>query len=109
MGLLESTLQVDMDNTQWLELFYSFAAVQTLRISREFQLFIVSALRGLSGESVSAVLPALGDLHLERYQVSRSVSEKQDIKPFITARQRSGHPVSVHLWELERQVPKGEL
>jgi hypothetical protein len=102
VDLLGSTLQVDMDNTQWLELFHPFTAVQTLSISREFQPFIASALQGLSVESVSEVLPALGELHLERYQVSRPASARErqleDIKSFITARQRSGQPVSVHLY-----------
>jgi hypothetical protein len=105
MDLLESTLQVDMDNTQWLELFHPFSAVQTLSISPEFRSFIVSALQGLSGESISGVLPALDNFHLERYQVSPSVSERQDIEPFVTARQRSGQPVSVHFCD----ISNGEL
>jgi hypothetical protein len=38
IGLLESPLQVDMDNTQRLDLFHPFTAVQTLHISRELGL-----------------------------------------------------------------------
>ncbi|KAH9980887.1 hypothetical protein BGW80DRAFT_1247742 [Lactifluus volemus] len=98
VDLLGSTLEVDMDNTLWLELFRPFTAVQTLSISRGFHSFIASALQGLSVESVSEVLPALGELHLEGCQVSQPASKQlfKDIKPFITARQRSGRPVSVH-------------
>ncbi|KAH9970967.1 ribonuclease III domain-containing protein [Lactifluus volemus] len=106
MDLEESALQVDMDNTQWLELFHQFAAVQTLRISPEFRSFIVSALQGLSRESVSEVLPALDNLHLGQYYVSQS---RQDIEPFITARQRSGRPVSVHFWEVSNANGRSEL
>ncbi|KAH9979422.1 hypothetical protein BGW80DRAFT_1455141 [Lactifluus volemus] len=99
-NLLESTLQIDMDNTQWLELLDPFIAAQTLRIPRVFRSSITSALEGLRGESASEVLPALADLYLERYQTSGS--EQQDIEPFITARQRSSHPVSVHLFPFPR-------
>jgi hypothetical protein len=88
----ESTLQVDMDNTQWLELFHLFTAVQTLRISCRLQSVVVSALQGLSGELATEVLPALVKLYLEECYTSGS----QDIEPFIIARQHSDHPVAVH-------------
>ncbi|KAH9966170.1 hypothetical protein BGW80DRAFT_1462439 [Lactifluus volemus] len=91
-----STLQVDMDDTQWLELFQPFTAIRTLRISRELWPLITSALRGLGGESAMEVLPALDSLYLEEYQPFGS--EKQDIEPFIAARQCSDHPVAVHRW-----------
>jgi hypothetical protein len=96
--LLESsTLQIDMDSTQWLELLDPFTAAQALKIPCVFRSCITSA---LSAEPVSEVLPALTDLYLERYQTSGS--EQQDIEPFIAARQRSGHPISVHLFPFPR-------
>jgi hypothetical protein len=93
---LWTTFQLNMDNTQWLELFHPFTAVQALYLSHSFRPFITSALQGLSEESVTDILPALVDLYLEGYQAT--APELQDIEPFIAARQRSGHPVVVHHW-----------
>jgi hypothetical protein len=86
----ESILPVNMDDTQWLELFQSFTAVRTLRISDNMQSLVVSALRGLSGESATQMLPALEKLHIPGYQAC-----KHDDWPFIIARQHSDHPVVV--------------
>jgi hypothetical protein len=71
IDLLESTLQVDMDDTQLLGLFYPFPVVQTLSIFHEFRSLIASDLQGLD---VSEVLPGLDDLHLERNQVFQVLS-----------------------------------
>jgi hypothetical protein len=57
---LELILQIDMDNTQWLELLHSFPVVHTLHISRELQSPIVLALQGLSGESATEVFARAG-------------------------------------------------
>ncbi|KAI0249310.1 hypothetical protein BJV78DRAFT_1155903 [Lactifluus subvellereus] len=89
--------KIDMEDTQWLELFRPFTAVRTLRISRELQSFIVPALQELTGERATEVLPALDSLYLEEYQPSGS--KQQPIDRFIAARQYSDHPVAVHLWE----------
>ncbi|KAH9971509.1 hypothetical protein BGW80DRAFT_1460466 [Lactifluus volemus] len=81
--------QVDMDDTQWLELLQPFTAVQTLRIlSRHIESLIVPALRGLSGELATQVLPALEELQLSGYQASERYNW-----PFVIARQHSDHPV----------------
>jgi hypothetical protein len=93
----ESTWQVDMEDTQWLELFRPFTAVRTLRITLELQPLILLALQELTGERATEVLPALDRLYLEEYQPSGS--EQQAIKPFLAARQYSDHPVAVHLWD----------
>jgi hypothetical protein len=90
---LESTWQVDVENTQWLELFRPFTAVRTLRIYFKLQPLILPALQELTGERATEVLPALDSLYLG-YQASES--EQQAIKPFIAARQNSNHPVAVH-------------
>ncbi|KAH9974484.1 hypothetical protein BGW80DRAFT_182649 [Lactifluus volemus] len=89
-----STLEDVMDEAQWLELFRPFTALQALYISRNIQSHVVSALRGLSGETAMEVLPALDRLYLEEYQVTGP--EQPDIEAFIIARQRSGHPVSIY-------------
>ncbi|KAI0245595.1 hypothetical protein BJV78DRAFT_280252 [Lactifluus subvellereus] len=94
---LESTWQVDMEDTQWLELFRAFTAVRTLRIRRELQPLIMPSLQELAGERATEVLPALDSLYLEDYEPSGS--DQQAINPFIAARQRSDHPVAVHRWE----------
>ncbi|KAI0251546.1 hypothetical protein BJV78DRAFT_1154343 [Lactifluus subvellereus] len=95
---LKSTWQVDMEDTQWLELFRPFTGVRTLRIRRELQPLIVPALQELTGERATEVLPALDSLYLEEYEPSGS--DQQAIDPFIAARQRSDHPVAVHSWEV---------
>jgi hypothetical protein len=61
-GSSGSTLQVDTDNTQWLELFHPFTAVRTLRISHPLRSLIVPALQGLTGETATEVLAALESL-----------------------------------------------
>jgi hypothetical protein len=93
---LLTNFQLNMDNTQWLELFHSFTAVQTLYLSYSFGPPIMSALQGLNEESVTDILPALVDLYLEGYQ--ETAPDLQDIEPFIATRQRSGHPVTVRHW-----------
>ncbi|KAI0251494.1 hypothetical protein BJV78DRAFT_421815 [Lactifluus subvellereus] len=93
----ESARQVDMEDTQWLELFRPFTAVRTLRIRRKLQSLIVPALQELTGERAMEVLPALDSLYLEEYQPSGS--NQQAIEPFIAARRDSDHSVAVHLWE----------
>jgi hypothetical protein len=82
-----------MDDTQWLELFQPFTAVQTMRIFNNTPHSpILSALRGLSGGSATQVLPALEELRLLRYQ---ALASQHDNWPFIVARQCSDHPVVV--------------
>jgi hypothetical protein len=90
----DRTLQVDTDNTKWLELFHPFAAVRTLRISHPLSSLIVPALRELTGEMATEVLPALDSLYLEEYQPTGS--EHQAIEPFIATRQSSDHPLTIH-------------
>jgi hypothetical protein len=57
-GKLASICQVDMDDTQWLELFHPFTALPTLHISSPLQSLVVSALQGLSEELSMEVLSA---------------------------------------------------
>jgi hypothetical protein len=96
----ESNLEVDMDDTQWLELLHSFTAVKTLRISRRLQPLILPALQELGGESATGVLPTLDNLYLLG-------SEQSDIERFMAARQVSDYPVAVHRWERE-EMKKSE-
>jgi hypothetical protein len=96
-AMFSSTLEDVMDETQWVELFHLFTAVQTLYISHMILSHVMSALQELSGESATEVLPVLDNLYLEEYRASGS--EQHDIEPFIIAHQHSDHPASVHHWE----------
>jgi hypothetical protein len=87
----------DIDNSQWLELFQPFIAVHTLHITRYFQSLIMSVFQELTVEMATEVLPALHSLYLEEHEPSGdSGPEDQAIEQFITARQHSGHPVTIH-------------
>ena len=97
---LESISQVDMDDTQWLELFRPFTTVRTLRIHHKLQSLIVPALQELTGERATEVFPALDNLYLREYPPSGS--DQQAIEPFVAARQHSDHPVAVHRWVVQR-------
>ena len=83
----------DFESTQWLELLYSFASVNNLVLARVSALLVAPALRGLTGGSMTEVLPMLQCLHIEGRQRSNRV--KEIIEPFIAARQLSGHPVAI--------------
>ncbi|KAH9957731.1 hypothetical protein BGW80DRAFT_1465608 [Lactifluus volemus] len=86
-----------VDNPQWLELFHAFSALQHMRIPPRLGGIIGSALQELTGERVMDALPMLHHLHLP----SPSASTQQAIQPFISSRQRSNHPVTVHLTEMD--------
>jgi len=86
-----------MESTQWVELFQPFTTVKNLYLSEEVTLRVAPALKELTGESVSELLPALQGLFLEGLQPLGPVQEA--IKPFIAARQLSGQPIAVHRWE----------
>ena len=96
---LKSISQVDMEDTQWLELFRPFTAVRTLRIHHKLQSLIVPALQELSGERATEVFPVLDNLYLEEYPPSGS--DQQAIESFVAARQHSDHPVAVHHWVVQ--------
>jgi hypothetical protein len=93
----ESTWEIDMEATQWLELFRPFTAVRTLGISVELQPLIVPALQELTGERATEVLPVLDSLSIDGYQSFEF--DQQAIEPFIAARSNSDHPVTLHRLE----------
>jgi hypothetical protein len=92
--------EADVDKSQWLELFQSFTAVRTLRISHKLQSLVVSALQDLTGETTAEVLPTLDGLFLDGPGHEPSASEQQAMGRlmgrFIASRQSSGHPVAIH-------------
>jgi hypothetical protein len=88
--------EVFVDNPGGLDLFNPFTAVHTLHLSGEQPSFIVSSLRGLTGESVMEVLPALQNLYFDKYSKPGDEYVQQCIELFIAARQQSGHPITIH-------------
>jgi hypothetical protein len=85
-----------VDNPQWLQIFHAFSALQHMRIPPKLGEIIGSALQELTGESVMDALPMLHHLYLP----PPSASTQQALQPFISSRQRSNHPVTVHLTEI---------
>ena len=81
-----------MGTTGWLGLFRPFITVQTLRVSWALWAFVVYALKELTGERTTEVLPELRTLFFSGFRPA-------DLEPFIAARQLSGHPVALHPWE----------
>jgi len=87
----------DMEDIQWLELLQPFVAVKDLYLCKELALRLPRAMQKLTDESSIEVLPALQRIFIQEDQASGTVEEA--IRPFIAARQLSGHPVAVHRWQ----------
>jgi hypothetical protein len=88
-------LEVMMDNPEWLVLLHPFTAVRTLRLSGKIRPFVISSLRGHTGEGATEVLPQLQNLCLYQRHL-RDELEEQAIDQFVAARQHSNHPITVH-------------
>ena len=88
---------VDMDCTQWLELFNPFVAVEMLGIEKLGQL-VVPAFHKLTGESATGVLPSMRTLSFGGLgSLNAPARIKVDLQSFVSARQSSNRPVSV-IW-----------
>jgi len=86
----------EMEDTQWLELLEPFTSLKNLYLMDDIARRVCGAIQELSGEMATEVLPALRNLFVDG---SRSFEQIQEaIKPFVTARQLSGHPVAIHHW-----------
>ena len=96
-----SDQQDDVDHTQWLEIFRPFIAVQSLHI-RGLDALIAPALRELTWVRAMEVLPALCSLFVTDPDTATVV--RHAIGPFITARQLSNQPVTVHHEDEEEQI-----
>ena len=96
--------QGDVENTLWLDLLRSFAAVKNLYISKEFVPRISPALRELvEGSSTTTdVLLTLEKIFLEGFQTSEPLHE--GIEKFVDARRLAGHPVALSRWDKGRLV-----
>jgi hypothetical protein len=87
-------------NIQWINLLRPFTAVKNLYLFEAVALRVVPALEEAAKGSVDNVLPALQNVFLQGLQPTRPVQEA--IGRFASARQPSGHPITVHRWEMER-------
>jgi hypothetical protein len=89
---------MDMERSQWLELLHPFVAVRDLVLPLRFgvDLQVATALGELTGNTATEVLPALRRVFVVPVDINRI---QRILAPFITARQLSGHPVSVHFWQ----------
>jgi hypothetical protein len=89
--------QVGIEDMQWLEIFHPFAAVKNLYLPKKFMPSIAPAMQELVGGRTTEVLPILQNIFLEGFEPSEPIQE--GIREFVSARQLSGHPITVSLWE----------
>ena len=89
--------QGEIEVIQWQEFFYPFTSVKIITLQDEASVrLVVPALRELSGERATEVLPALQNLSLTTSGSSPLGPLKEAIAEFIATRQLDGHPVTVH-------------
>ena len=88
--------QDDIENSQWLELLRPFTSVKDLVLSGQLVSLVAPALGELNGERVTEVLPALQTIFVEDLRLSGPSPWQKEIGRFVTARQISGRPVVVH-------------
>ena len=87
--------QDDIENSQWLELFYPFTGVKNLYLTSKLVPHIAPALRELVGERLTEVLPALRTVFLEEL-LDEPFPEA--IGQFVVARQLAGYPTAISSW-----------
>ena len=95
--LLQPDCQDNIENAMWLELLHTFPAVKNLYLCEEFAPRIMPALQELVGSRTTEVLPTLQKIFLEKLRESGPIQE--GIRQFVAARQVTGHPIAVSLWE----------
>jgi hypothetical protein len=87
------------DDIPWLELLQPFTAVKDLYLGSRAELHLAQTLQELTEETAADVLPALQRIFIPGYERPGYADVQEDIGSFITARQLSGHTVTVHNWE----------
>ena len=95
--------QDDLENAQWLDLFYPFSTVKNLYLSREFVPRIVPILHEPVAERVTEVLPNLRSIFLEGPKEPGFVPE--NIREFIAARQLSDRAITISHWTRQDRWP----
>jgi hypothetical protein len=95
-GYLPSQWRANTESMQWLEMFHLFPGVRNLYVSKKVAKHIALALQELIGDRTTDVLPILQNIFSE---VQPSGPIQEGIGKFVAARQLSGHPITVSLWE----------
>jgi hypothetical protein len=85
-----------IENTLWLRLLLPFTAVKNLYLSKEFEPNIAASLQELVGGRITEVLPSLQNIFVEELEPWGPFQENNG--QFVTARQLSGHPVVISIW-----------
>ena len=88
--------EIQVENTEWLDLLYPYTAVKNLYLSKVLGPGIVRALQESIEGRTTVVLPTLQTVFLEGLQPSSPLRE--DIEQFVAARQISGYPCAISLW-----------
>ena len=88
---IENTLRL------WLQLLLPFTTVENLYLSKEFAPSLVAALQELIEGTITEVLPSLQKIFVEGLESSGPLHKK--IERFVAARQLSGHPIAVSVWD----------
>jgi hypothetical protein len=83
----------DMENAQWLYFLQPFSRVKILVLSGELLRPMARALRKLTGERLTELLPMLQNIDIEGLPPSESVTTR--LNKFIAARQDSPCPVTM--------------
>jgi hypothetical protein len=86
-----------MENTLWLQLLLPFTVVKNLYLAKEFAPGLVAGLQELIGGRIVEVMPSLQNIFVEGLESSRPFQE--NIGRFVDARQLSGHPIAVSVWD----------
>jgi F-box-like len=89
-----------IENTLWLELLLPFTAVKNLYLSKVFAQGIAAALQELVGDRITEVLPSLRNIFVKGLE--RSGPFQKNIGQFAAARQHSGHPFAISVWDKGR-------
>ncbi|KAN0109725.1 hypothetical protein V8E52_008972 [Russula decolorans] len=85
-----------IEDTLWLQLLLPFIAVKNLYLSKGFAPRIAATLQEFIGRRITEVLPSLQNIFVEGLEPSGPFQE--NIGQFVTARQLSGHPVAISVW-----------
>jgi hypothetical protein len=86
-----------IENTLWLELLRPFTAVKNFYLSKEFAPGIAAGLQELVGGRITEVLPSLQNIFVKGLEPSGPLQE--NIGQFVAARQLSGHPIAISVWD----------
>jgi len=87
----------EMESALWLELLDPFTALEDLYLTHGIAQRVCRALQELSGEMITGVLPTLRNIFVDGSGSLEHIEEA--IRPFVAARELSGHPVVIDHWQ----------